>query len=66
MLCVFMMFSHFSTSFIGIYYKYQIMIHGEKTHVVFVQSQMMRGQHSDSQARAQRRVQKAAQDRLVL
>lgn len=37
-----------------------------ETHVVFVQSQMVCGQHSDSQARAQRRVQEAAQDRLVL
>lgn len=36
------------------------------THVVFVQGEVVRGQHSDSQARAQRGVQEAAQDRLIL
>lgn len=37
-----------------------------RTHVVFVQGEVVRGQHSDSQARAQRGVQEAAQDRLIL
>lgn len=37
-----------------------------RTHVVFVQGEVVRGQHSDSQAGAQRRVQEAAQDRLIL
>lgn len=38
----------------------------QTTHVVFMQSQMMCGQHSDSQARAKRWVQEATEDSLVL
>lgn len=38
----------------------------ETAHVVFVQSQVVGGQHADPQAGAQRGVQEAAEDGLVL
>lgn len=35
-------------------------------YIVFVEGEMVRGQHSDSQTRAQRRIQEAAENCLIL
>lgn len=37
-----------------------------QTYIVFVEGEMVRGQHSDSQTRAQRRIQEAAENCLIL